>query len=134
MNRSSFLRMRLARVAAIFLCGALAAVVTAATGQPAPAVANARANDPQNPAAAVPATTYRSAFENYRALGVDKVQPWRETNDTVGRIGGWRVYLRESQQGGASPSQPVVPPMPKSATPASPALPTIPVNTPAHKH
>lgn len=61
----------------------------------APAAAVA---DPQNPTASVPSIVYRSAFEGYRAFATEKVQPWRETNDTVGRIGGWRVYAREAQQ------------------------------------
>jgi hypothetical protein len=39
--------------------------------------------------------------------------PWRDANEQVNRIGGWRSYLRESAP--ATPSTP--------STPASPAAP-----------
>jgi len=40
---------------------------------------------------------YRSPFTAYQ---VDKIQEpgsWREINDRVGSVGGWRVYAREAQ-------------------------------------
>lgn len=45
---------------------------------------------------------YQSAFEGYQAYGDEKLQPWKESNDTVGKIGGWRAYAREAQ--GAQPA------------------------------
>lgn len=55
-------------------------------------------------AAAAPSAPgrYQSAFEGYQPYGDDKLLSWKESNDTVGRIGGWRVYAREAQ--GAQPS------------------------------
>lgn len=59
------------------------------------------------PARAAPATgpvaqeqplPYRSAFEGYRPFDDQKVAPWKESNDTVGRIGGWRAYAKEAQE------------------------------------
>lgn len=47
------------------------------------------------------AEPYRSALEGYRPFNEEKVLPWKETNDTVGRIGGWKVYAREAQGEGA---------------------------------
>ncbi|MFT3778931.1 MAG: hypothetical protein QM772_11770 [Ottowia sp.] len=47
------------------------------------------------PAAAPPAE--RSAFEGYRAYAEPPATGWRQANDTVGRIGGWRAYAREAQ-------------------------------------
>jgi hypothetical protein len=47
--------------------------------------------------AASSATSYRSAFEAYRAYGEQPVESWRAANDLVGRIGGWQSYARESQ-------------------------------------
>lgn len=44
---------------------------------------------------------YKSAFEGYRGFSDEKPVPWREANDTVGHIGGWRAYAREAQ--GAEP-------------------------------
>jgi hypothetical protein len=80
--------------------------------------------DPLDPAASVPALVYRSSLStDYRRLRADPAVPWREANDTVGRIGGWRAYLREASQPEptAAPSAPV-PPVPPSR-PASAAAP-----------
>ena len=54
--------------------------------------------DPLNPSAAVPAAIYASPLARYRPAGDVKVGSWREANDTVTRIGGWRVYAREAAQ------------------------------------
>ncbi len=53
--------------------------------------------DPLDPKASVPALRYESSFDPYRRLSSEKPVSWREANDTVARIGGWRVYLREAQ-------------------------------------
>jgi hypothetical protein len=37
-------------------------------------------------------------FDQYHAWRDEPVRDWRESNDHVGKIGGWRTYLRESQQ------------------------------------
>jgi hypothetical protein len=42
-------------------------------------------------AAAVP-------FQQYRGWRDEPLQDWREANQRVGEIGGWRTYLREAQQ------------------------------------
>jgi hypothetical protein len=39
---------------------------------------------------------YRSAFDGYRGFEDAPPVPWREANDNVGRIGGWRAYAREA--------------------------------------
>lgn len=61
--------------------------------------------DPGDPKAAVPPTTYTSAFRRYRPNADVEVGAWRDLNENVGRIGGWRVYGRE-----ASPDTGVSPP------------------------
>ena len=53
---------------------------------------------------AAPQSVYRSAFEGYRPFADEPVSAWRDTNDTVGRIGGWKAYAREAQSGGARPA------------------------------
>ena len=59
----------------------------------------------QTPVAAPPALApYQSAFEGYQRYGDDKLLPWKESNDTVGRVGGWRVYAREAQGAQALPA------------------------------
>jgi hypothetical protein len=86
--------------------------ISAALAQDAPSRA-----DPSDPKASVPATVYRSSFKDYRPLTQPGPDNWREVNDTVGRIGGWKVYLREAQQ--PDPPKPAA-----SAKPAAPASPT----------
>jgi hypothetical protein len=71
------------------------AVSASAHAQSAPAPAKA---DPLNPAAAVPAAIHATTLTRYRPSGDVKVGSWREANDTVTRIGGWRVYAREAAQ------------------------------------
>jgi hypothetical protein len=81
-----------------FLGLALAAGLAAgasAQAQGAPALTRP---DPLNPGAAVPAATHASALARYRGAADVKVGSWREANDMVARIGGWRVYARESAQ------------------------------------
>lgn len=40
------------------------------------------------------------AFGRYQAWRDEPLLDWREANKRVGEAGGWRTYLRESQQGG----------------------------------
>ncbi len=51
------------------------------------------------PAASAPAG-WPSAFDGYRRFADAPPADWRAANDTVGRIGGWRAYAREAQEGG----------------------------------
>lgn len=44
--------------------------------------------DPSKPAASGPEFEYRSAFTDYRPFSDEKLAPWREANDEVGRVGG----------------------------------------------
>ena len=83
---------------------------------------NASAQMPHNHAAmgaAKPAVTvpvappaadglrYESVFARYKSYRDEKTPSWREANETVDRIGGWRAYARDAQQ-------------PDAATPAKP--------------
>lgn len=49
-------------------------------------------------ASAQPAS-YRSAFENYRRFEATEIASWREANEEVARIGGWKAYAKEAQSG-----------------------------------
>jgi len=62
--------------------------------------------DPLDPQARVPQTTYQSPLANYRNLGEDQPTAWREANETVNRIGGWRAYAREALPVGVAPASP----------------------------
>jgi len=68
--------------------------------------------DPSDSKAAVPALDYRSAFDSYRRHTDVKVESWKAMNDNVGRIGGWRVYLKEAQQPDTLPAVPAAQPKP----------------------
>ena len=72
--------------AAMFLIAVTAPSATAASG------------DPTDARAPVPLVQYRSPFHDYRTFGDSVRTPWRQANDEVARIGGWRTYLREAQQ------------------------------------
>lgn len=60
--------------------------------------------DPLDAQARVPAAGYQSALSSYRRLGEDRPVDWRQANQTVNRIGGWRAYARQAQQPEAAAS------------------------------
>jgi hypothetical protein len=41
---------------------------------------------------------FKSSFSEYVPYSEQGIESWREANDRVGEIGGWRVYAREAQQ------------------------------------
>ena len=96
----------------------------------------AAALDPADPNAAIPAIVYISPFSDYRPLGDDKNTAWKDANDTVGKIGGWRAYAREAAQ--AMKTRDAGKPMPVEIdkTPPATSRPAIPPAPPAttHKH
>ena len=53
------------------------------------------AADPTDAQAAVAPLKYQSPFRDYRVLGEDKRVPWKDANDEVARIGGWRAMPRK---------------------------------------
>ena len=121
------------RIAVVMACFAIAALPAGAqtvADQPAAAsrAAAAKASD-----AASSASTYRSAFEGFRRFADQPVGSWREANDTVGRVGGWRAYAREAQGGargptataacGCSPSSAAPPVQPAASSPGPAAAP-----------
>jgi hypothetical protein len=83
---------------------ALLAAASFAQAQGAPA-----RPDPLDPRSPVPAFRYSSPLADYRTLGDDKRVPWKEANDTVKRIGGWRAYAREAQAPEPAASAPRTP-------------------------
>ena len=48
----------------------------------------------------LPEQAASSPFKQYQSWRDEPLQNWREANDRVGEIGGWRAYLHEAQQGG----------------------------------
>ena len=92
-----------------------AGLLTAALAANAQPVARVVKLDPLDPKASVPVVTYESSFSQYRRLGDEKPVSWREANDTVARIGGWRVYAREAQQPDPAPGSKPAEPTPVAA-------------------
>ncbi len=99
----------------------LLAAALAAPAQPAaPRGPRAAKPDPQDAQASVPALAYTSSLAQYRRLGDEKLLPWREANDAVTGIGGWRTYAREARQPEAVPPAQLA----KPAKPAEAATPS----------
>ncbi|MBC5767471.1 hypothetical protein H8R02_23595 [Ramlibacter sp. GTP1] len=75
-------------------------LLTLAASAQTPAVPPARAAASAL-VARTPATPgeYRSALEGYQPYSENKMVPWKEANDTVGKIGGWRAYAKEATEG-----------------------------------
>lgn len=94
----------------VALCAAFAAAsgVTNVAAQSLP--------DPADPAARVPAASYRSAFAGYRPMKDEPPTDWREANEAVARAGGWRALLREAQAPDETPADPA-----RNVAPAKPA-------------
>ena len=53
-----------------------------------------------------PELAYSSVFTNYQGYREEEIISWRDANETVRRIGGWRSYLEEA----ARPEQPALSP------------------------
>ena len=85
------------------LLAMLAVVAGAADAQMAvPPSPPPRAADPTHAQAEVPAALHRSAFAGYRRHAEAAPTAWKDANDTVTRIGGWRTYAREAAAPAAS--------------------------------
>ncbi len=90
--------------------------------------------DPLDPKAQVPSVRYESAFAQFRRIGDNKPMDWREANDAVARIGGWRVYAREAQQPEPAAAAKPAAPSPAPASTAAPAAMPMPAGPSGHKH
>ncbi len=90
--------------------------------------------DPLDPKAQVPSVRYESAFAKFRRIGDDKPVAWREANDAVVRIGGWRVYAREAQQPEPAAAAKQAAPSAAPASTAQPAAMPMPAGPSGHKH
>ena len=90
--------------------------------------------DPLDPKAQVPSVRYESAFAKFRRIGDDKPVAWREANDAVARIGGWRVYAREAQQPESAAAAKQAAPSAAPASTAQPAAMPMPAGPSGHKH
>lgn len=85
-----------APVARALMLPAWLALLSPTVAAERPAVLEARA--------AVPALVYRSPFAATPAVADPAALPWRDANDRVARIGGWKAYAREAQQAAGAPA------------------------------
>lgn len=95
------------------------------TGSAASATGATAASAKPNAAGTSMPLQFESVLSRYKPMTDQKLGSWRDANDTVRRIGGWRTYLKESQ----APDAPVTatPTAPSSsARPAVPNAPTAP--------
>ena len=89
--------------------------------------------DPLDPRATVPAQTYASSLKLDQRIASEGPTSWREANDTVTRIGGWRIYAREASQSAPESKPTPAPAAPEPLAPAAPAVLPAPAATP-HAH
>lgn len=101
-------------------------LVTLAALSVLPAYAQPASSAPSEASAPV----FRSAMDGYQPFSDEKLVPWRDANDNVGRIGGWRVYAREAQEGATGSK--AAPPAPATGGPA--ARPASPATSPSNPH
>jgi hypothetical protein len=103
---------------------ALGVLLASAVGAQSAGTSPAARPDPLDARAAVPPVLHRSALATFRPALDVPVGSWKDANDTVTRIGGWRTYLREAAQPEpAAAPQPAASPAPAAAPPAQPARP-----------
>ena len=77
--------------------------------------------DPADAGSPAPRAVHRSSFSTYRRFADQEVADWRESNDNVGRIGGWRAYAQESRPSKPAAKSPAPPAAPGSAPKPAPA-------------
>lgn len=82
--------------------------------------------DPLDAQARVPSVVHRPALAGYRRLGDDRPVAWKDANEAVNRIGGWRSYAREAQSPAPADPRgrqdlPVATPAPASSAPSGTA-------------
>jgi hypothetical protein len=65
--------------------------------------------DPLDAEATTPALDYQSPLSAYQGLADQPLQGWREANELVGRIGGWRTYAQEPWEQPAAADAPSAP-------------------------
>ena len=72
-----------------------------------------------------PATLpYTSAFEGYQPFHDEKLNPWKESNATVEKVGGWRAYAKEAAE--PQVKHDITPTSSPAAAPKAPAAPAAP--------
>ena len=105
--------------------GALASSLLASVLLSSAAAAQSRlpASDPGDAGARVAAFVHQPLFRDYQSAHEVSLGSWREANDTVGRIGGWRAYAREANADAERSGEPAAPAQRGTGQPAAPSAP-----------
>lgn len=103
------------------------------------ASASATPGGPADQTAPITPLHHRSAFEDYRPFNPRATAAWREANDTVQKIGGWRAYAKEATEAAKQRERVDATPRPLSAPAPTPAPAVAPQTVPAkpghiHRH
>ena len=84
--------------------------------------------DAADPKVVVPPLVYGSVLQGYRPNVEVEVSSWKDANDNVGRIGGWRAYAKEARQTNAA-----APDAGAASAPARPDAKPTPADHAGHK-
>jgi hypothetical protein len=93
------------------------------------------ASEPLDVTTRVPNQQYQSPLKGYQQSTTGTVGSWRQANDVVREVGGWKVYLREAQAEDPKPSEPTAPT--NAAPMVAPPMPQAPIKPAAaqqHQH
>jgi hypothetical protein len=63
-----------------------------------------QASSSAGPTAQTSSAAYSSSLQDYQPFTDQEILPWKQANDTVGQIGGWRAYAKQAHDA-ASESQ-----------------------------
>lgn len=91
---------------AFALVASASAVAQGAANPASPSAVSTTAAAPTAGGEVAAPGAYRSAFEGYQAFSDEKVVGWKEANDTVGKIGGWREYAKQARTEDGKPQTP----------------------------
>ncbi len=64
--------------------------------------------------------SFQSTFDQYKPYREEKTASWKGANDEVGRIGGWRAYLKEANETESVQAPVQLPVQTPDAKPANP--------------
>lgn len=56
----------------------------------------------------IPDLQFKSAFSDYVPYSEQVIESWRQANDTVGAIGGWKTYAKEASQPDSTTAPPSI--------------------------
>lgn len=108
------------RFAVLLFCAASLTPLVASAQQ------SMKALSPTDSSAVVPTVKYESAFTNYFPFRDEKLAPWREVNDEVGRVGGHLgIFGGAAGHAGHGSTKPKVQQPATAVTPPAPTKPPM---------